>query len=275
MQIYQPIVTGSLTVITGSSVELQVTNTGVNIGNSTTDIHTISGSLRATSFTASIQTQAGTTTTPPILIPSGSNLTTPTAGAIEYDGTTFYMTPSGSNRSANVAEHFVCRTGTKTMSNNTNLQAIFDNANSGTGGLTNGALLLPGATTYYFECSINVSSMSGTSGNLGFSIVGAGTATFTSVAWHSVGLDASIQTTAQAVGGMWSSTTGSAGNIVTATNGTGFSGMIRGIFRINAGGTIIPSIQLTTGAAAVIGVNSWFKCYPVGSNTVISVGNWS
>jgi hypothetical protein len=38
------VVTGSLTVITGSSIELQVTNTGVKIGNVATDIHTITGS---------------------------------------------------------------------------------------------------------------------------------------------------------------------------------------------------------------------------------------
>jgi len=38
------VVTGSLTVVTGSSIELQVTNTGVRIGNATTDVHTISGS---------------------------------------------------------------------------------------------------------------------------------------------------------------------------------------------------------------------------------------
>jgi hypothetical protein len=39
-------VTGSFTVITGSAVELQVTNLGVNIGSALTDSHIISGSLR-------------------------------------------------------------------------------------------------------------------------------------------------------------------------------------------------------------------------------------
>ena len=39
-------VTGSFTVVTGSAVELQVTNTGVNIGSVLTDSHIISGSLR-------------------------------------------------------------------------------------------------------------------------------------------------------------------------------------------------------------------------------------
>jgi len=38
-------ITGSLTVITGSAIELQVTNTGVNIGNATTDNHNVTGSL--------------------------------------------------------------------------------------------------------------------------------------------------------------------------------------------------------------------------------------
>jgi hypothetical protein len=40
------VVTGSFTVITGSAVELQVTNTGVNIGSALIDSHIISGSLR-------------------------------------------------------------------------------------------------------------------------------------------------------------------------------------------------------------------------------------
>ena len=38
-------ITGSLTVITGSAVEFQVTNIGVAIGNAITDIHTVTGSL--------------------------------------------------------------------------------------------------------------------------------------------------------------------------------------------------------------------------------------
>ena len=40
------LITGSLTVITGSAIELQVTNTGVSIGDNIQDVHTITGSLR-------------------------------------------------------------------------------------------------------------------------------------------------------------------------------------------------------------------------------------
>ena len=54
------IITGSLTVITGSVIEFQVTNTGVKIGNTITDTHTVtgsfsvSGSTTSTSFTGSL-----------------------------------------------------------------------------------------------------------------------------------------------------------------------------------------------------------------------------
>ena len=54
------IITGSLTVITGSNIEFQVLNTGVRIGNLITDTHTVTGSLgvsgsvTATNFTGSL-----------------------------------------------------------------------------------------------------------------------------------------------------------------------------------------------------------------------------
>jgi len=39
------VISGSFTVFTGSAVEFQVTNTGVKIGNSETDVHQITGNL--------------------------------------------------------------------------------------------------------------------------------------------------------------------------------------------------------------------------------------
>jgi len=43
---------------------------------------------------AELKPAAGTTTYPPILLTSGTNLTSATAGAFEYDGTRFYLSPS-------------------------------------------------------------------------------------------------------------------------------------------------------------------------------------
>jgi hypothetical protein len=42
------IASGSFTVITGSNIEFQVTNTGVRLGNTPADIHTVTGSLNIT-----------------------------------------------------------------------------------------------------------------------------------------------------------------------------------------------------------------------------------
>lgn len=225
---------------------------------------------------SSIQVKAGTATTAPLEFTSsaGTVMTVPDDGSLEYDGVAFYGVPIASSRGVMLTEHFVARTGAKTMTSNILLQALFG---GGTGGLTSGALSVGASTSYFFEASINLSSMSGTSGNMGFSIVGAGTATFTSAAWHSFGFDNTTQNTPSATGygGLWSSANAETGNIVLAGTGTACSVLIKGIFRINAAGTIIPSIQLTTAAAAIIGANTWFKCYPVGTNTAISVGNWS
>ena len=87
------IVTGSFTVITGSSVELQVLNTGVKIGNAPTDTHTVTGSLNVTGST----TQTGNNTLIGNTILSGSiNISgsTTLSGSTDFYGT---HTLSGSN----------------------------------------------------------------------------------------------------------------------------------------------------------------------------------
>jgi hypothetical protein len=254
--------TGALSFQTNGTTTALTIDTAQNIG------------AGVTSPTGVLHLKAGTATanTAPLKFNSGTNLTTPEAGVFEYDGKVFYATPVASNRSVTVVENFVARTGAKTMTSNTSLQAIFS---GGTGGLTNGSLTVTASTSYFFEMSINVSTMSATSGNFGFSILGAGTATFTSAAWHAFGYDNTNQQTAGNAGTSWQSTAGATGNIITAATGTAASAIVKGIFRINGAGTIIPSIQLTTANAAVIGVNTWFKCYPVGTDTVVSVGNWA
>lgn len=215
---------------------------------------------------------AGTATVAPLGFTSGTNLTTPAAGSIEYDGKVLYFDHVASARGVVVAESFIATTATKTLANTTAVQSLF----AGASGATNGALTVAASTSYYFECSISITSMSGTSGNMGFSIDGAGTATFTSAAWHSLGLDQTTLSTANNITGIFSSSETNAGNILSGASGTSAAVFIKGIFRINAAGTIIPSVALTNAVStAVVGVNTWFKCYPIGTNTSIVVGNWS
>lgn len=57
------VITGSLTVITGSSIELQVTNTGVRLGNAIADTHTVTGSMNVSGSIATAGTVNGATAT--------------------------------------------------------------------------------------------------------------------------------------------------------------------------------------------------------------------
>lgn len=210
---------------------------------------------------------AGTTSIAPIVMTSGSNLTSPTAGALEYDGNVMYDTPTTNNRHLRDDEQLIVQFTPNTLSNTTSTQKLFN-------AVTNGTLTLAGNTTYYFECDFNISGMSSTVGNCKFDLKGAGTGTVTSE-WHCEGLDATTQTTAAALGGMYSSLNASIGDIVPATNGTAMHAHIWGVMRITSAGTIIPSVGLTTGAAALVGSGSYFRAIPIGTNTVVSVGNWS
>jgi hypothetical protein len=64
------IITGSLTVITGSNIEFQVLNTGVRIGNVVTDTHTVTGSFN---ISGSITSNGNTTVTGSFIVITGSS----------------------------------------------------------------------------------------------------------------------------------------------------------------------------------------------------------
>lgn len=63
---------------------------------------------------AALETAAGTTAYPPILLTSGTNLTTATAGAFEYDGTSFYLTASTGGRKTIAFTDLIPAAGTST-----------------------------------------------------------------------------------------------------------------------------------------------------------------
>jgi hypothetical protein len=51
--------------------------------------------------------------------------------------------------------------------------------------------------------------------------------------------------------------------------------LARGTVRVNASGTFIPQVTVSVGAAATVVLNSFFRIWPIGSNTVTNVGDWS
>lgn len=247
----------TLTFYTGGVANTQMlalTSTGVN----NTPIGVTTPSTGA--FTT-VTTSAGTTALAPINLTSGTNLTTATAGAIEYDGRVVYATPTANCRGVVAAEQFITLTATYTLINQTPAQKLFNSS-------TNGAVTLP-AGTFAFECEFNLSALSSTSGSFGFAF--GGTATFTQY-WTAIANKASAATATapQTTFNVAANTTLATANVTT----TGYA-RITGQLVVTVAGTVIPQVSMTVGAAAVVGLGSFFRIRPLGSSTVTTVGNWS
>jgi hypothetical protein len=213
---------------------------------------------------------AGTVSVAPLVLTSGTNLTTPGAGAVEYDGTVLYGTHAANERGVLDAEQFITvQGGTFTLQSQTAAQKMF-------GTPTNGQITLAASTSYMFEGEFDLSSMSSSSGSFGIALGGTASLTFGKLwTWAN---KATLATNITWTSTMQMGTTlASLANttLVAANLNTVAACVYRGLLRINAGGTIIPQVSLGVAAAAVVGQDSFFRIWPIGSNTVASVGNWS
>lgn len=231
----------TVAISTGGTERMRVTNTGVTL----------------------VALSAGTTTVAPLNFTSGTNLTTATAGAIEYDGTVFYATPTASQRGVITAEQIILLQSAYTLTSQTAAQKLFNTP-------TNGQVTLS-VGTYGFDCLYTLSAMSATSGSFGFAL--GGTATFTQFYSTIAKKDTGISTTANA--NSTYNVTAANTNISGANTGTQGIANISGIINVSVAGTIIPQVSLGVAAAAVVGAGSYFRIRPIGSTTVTSVGAWT
>jgi hypothetical protein len=196
---------------------------------------------------------------------AGTLLTTAEAGALELDTNCLYGTTDAGNRGYIPVRHFIRADATRTLPNDTNENAIFNSP-------TNGRLTLE-TGTYLFHGLISVNTMSATSGNASIDILGAGTATCAAWLWHAVGVDGNTATTANQTGSTII-TQQSPASIVSAGTGTSMQVRLYGTFEVTGAGTIIPSIDLVTAAAAVVAIGSHLAFERIGSTSVVSVGQW-
>lgn len=143
-------------------------------------------------------------------------------------------------------------------------------------GSANDALTVEASTTYEFEAEYFITRAAGsTSHTMG--VLFGGTATFTSVGYLAQVTNPTGNALAN-VQQIWASaatlTTLTAANTSTTEN---LLIKLKGRFRVNAAGTLIPQFQYSAapGGAPTIGVNSGFRAWAVGSDTVVSSGPWS
>lgn len=210
----------------------------------------------------------GTATLAPLKFAAGTNLTTAEDGAIEMDADCFYGCTDAGNRGIIPVQHMIRSNATRTFTSDTLQQAIWTDP-------TNGALTLE-TGTYLFEGLIAMTSMSATSGNGKFSIIGAGTATLGDILWLSTGVDIAANANGVTGGSFWHTVaTQTAINIVPPGTGLAVSFQVKGTFTVTGAGTIIPSFAQTTAAAAVVSIGSYFQCNRIGDTSVVSVGQWT
>ena len=219
-------------------------------------------------LTSNLTLAAGTSTLAPLRLQSGSNLSTPTAGAVEYDGSVIYSTPSGRGVSPSMMYYRLNAglTGLNTLS----AQAVF-----GVG------VTLASNTVYAFEAYYSFQkSLGSISHSMGTGF--GGTATLNNIAyWSSIAVLSNNSANAVNL------PTGSC-YIINASNvDTGITAAvanytrifkISGTVSINAGGTFIPQYTLSAGpgGAYVTRQGSYFAIWPIGAagaNT--SVGPWA
>ena len=248
-----------------------VTATG-NVGggnvNAGTNVSAV-GNVNGGNVNAFVRPTTGTSSAAPVLFTAGTNMTTPGAGAFEYDGVVFYGSPQSNQRGVVATEQFIALTANYTGADSASAQQVFD-------ATTNGAVTLAASTTYMMEGVYYITRSAGTTSHTLSTLFALG-GTLTSIAYTAE----TTSTTGNALGAVSRiyGTLASA-TVVTAASTDATENItvtIRGIVRTNAAGTFAPQIQYSAapGGAPTILANSFFKLTPIGNNSVTTVGNWS
>ena len=218
---------------------------------------------------------AGTATVAPLTLISGTNLTTPAAGAIEYDGKVAYITTNTAASSRGVVPNliFVTTSADRSLNAASTAQAIFAS--------TNDIVTLAASTSYLVDMFFTMyntatSSVSYTE-NLIFSTTGTPTYSFYV---NYTGARANPTNNGQTTYTAWttaSSTTlgppgGSSSGVHSAAIG------VRGIIRTTTSATFSPQIAFSAvpnPSSASILANAYMSVAPIGSNTVVALPAWT
>lgn len=179
-----------------------------------------------------------------------------------------FLWPPGVGIKKGIAPHLqvAYQSAPFTLANSTALQAAF--------AATNDSLLLTAATTYMVEGLISHTT-GATSHTEAFSLLGAGTATLTSAA---IGVSAAAAAAATPVAPVDTLIeVGTAVVVTAAITAVRTVLKIFGSFQCLAAGTMIPSIQFSADPTGTLTTNvgSFFRIYPIGSNVLTGVGNWT
>jgi hypothetical protein len=256
--------TGNFSIATGSNGsanDIVLATGGFASSNEKARLLNSTGQLRVKGLLA----QAGTATLAPLQLTSGTNLTSASAGAVEYDGVSFYATPSsGTGRTVvDTFGYYAVGATPRSLSSATGAQSAF-----GVG------YTVQGSTAYQFEIVLTLTMGTTTSRTTGFNF--GGTATLTSGFLTAVTV---VNATGASTAPTMAFTTTPGTNLVLNSSSTtaGLTTRITGVLRVNAGGTIIPQVAFSAapGGTNTVNTNSFMFIRPIGTNTATSVGAWA
>jgi hypothetical protein len=238
----------------------------------------VSGSvgIGTTNPTAYLQIGAGTTSIPPLKLTSGTNLTTVSAGAVEYDGNVFYSTPNSYSGRTLLPSTMYYRLNSAFVGVNTT--AVQNMLGVG--------VALTSNTVYEFEGTLLFNKTAGSVGH-GVSIGMTGSASvnnfemYTMLGISTTGLPLNASSTNLNLG--VTTSINNSGTLytfgTTTTNSWGL--IVKGTVNIGTGGTFAPYYQLSAapGGAYSTVAGSYFKVTPVGIGTTTSantsIGTWA
>lgn len=217
-------------------------------------------------FSAGPTLDAGTTAVPALNFTSGTNLTTATAGAWEYNGTTPFFTPSGTQRGLVPAVQFFRLNANRAGTNGTGAQNVFGKSAT-----------VSSSTVYRFQAFILLSKSAGTTSHtVTFSI--GGTSVFNSHSWGGVMTSnaSDFATALERVGRTFSGTLPATAAITTATWNVTLQAF--GTISVATGGTFNLNYALSAapGGAYSTFLGSCIELWPVGApGADINVGTWA
>ena len=279
------VLTGQQVIASGNIVGSNVVTNGTvsSVGNViggnivTNGIVSSIGNVNAGFTNARVRPTIGSSSLAALQFTAGDMLSTPAAGAFEYDGVSFYATATANQRSLIPGTQFIMTPGLTpyTLSQSTSAQKIFSSP-------TNGAVTLDGSTTYMFDALYIINNTAAPSlahsVSLSFALGGSITSisytadVTTSSSAPTAGATTITRTFSSAVSATQITPSG------TTTNSEFIVVKLQGVVRTNAAGTFTPQIRYNTnapGGTSTVQGNSYFRLIPVGTSSVISVGNWS
>jgi len=253
------LITGTLT----TNAQPNVTSVG------TLTSLSVSGNINAGNVNSYVTLPAGNATVAPLVFtPATTLLTTPSPGAVNYDGRIFYATPQGQERGLLKTAQIYVLNADHNLIDQTAGQSLF--------GVT---AAVSSNTRYAYSINVIVYK---TANNITMAYAVQGTSVLARHSYQTITTAATALATLSTPSHLKNILTTGFSTPVTVTaalNGAGYYTLtVTGIINVTTGGTFNPLIAFSglPGAGSYVAVASSIELYPIGvGNATVSIGNWT